>query len=162
MTISFDGPNKLAILSSGTTTLNVKDFWSRWVDWWVTGDNSKWPLALAQVGGNEIDPIEGTAIPPYIYCLNGWRIRPQEASHTLSVTGGTLLVEGGGDPFVNTIGSYNVRIRYSQPVQAITVNTGGGSSSDPWSADLSGYTSGTAGHYIYTKILTVAKFLGLK
>jgi hypothetical protein len=43
------------------------------------------------------------------------------------VNDGILLVEGGGDPFVNTTGSYVVRINYQQPVQAITVATGGGS-----------------------------------
>lgn len=162
MAITFDGASRLAILSTGTTTLNVKDFWSRWVDWWVTGDNSKWPLALAQVGGNEIDPTAGTSIPPYIYCLNGWKIRPQEANHTLNVTSGVLLVDGGGDPFVNTLGTYTVRINYSQPVQAITVNTGGGGGSDPWLSDLSSYSTGTAGHYLYNKVLTIAKFIGLK
>ena len=56
--------------------------------------------------------------------VNGWKISPYEADHTLSVTGGILLVDGGGDPFNDTIGDYVVRINYQQPVQAITVSTG--------------------------------------
>lgn len=124
--ITFDGATKRATLSGGTTALDVSDLWSRWVDWFQEGDNSKWPTAMRQVGGDDIDPGAGTKIPAYIYLQNGWRIKPQEADHTVSVSGGVLLVEGGGDPFVNTTGDYTVRINYQQPVQAITVATGGG------------------------------------
>jgi hypothetical protein len=123
--ISFDGATKLATLSAGTTTLNVADLWSRWCDWYAT--NANWAPAMLQVGGNVIDAGAGTAIPAYIYLVDGWRVKPQEANHTLNVSGGVLLVDGGGDPFVNTTGSFIVRINYSQPVQAITVSTGGGS-----------------------------------
>jgi hypothetical protein len=66
-------------------------------------------------------------VPLFAFLRNGWRVRPQEANHTLNVSGGVLLVDGGGDPFTNTVGSYTVRINYQQPVQAITVATGGGS-----------------------------------
>jgi hypothetical protein len=130
MAINFDAVNKLAILSPGTTILSVQDLWSRWVDWWLTSDNSGIaPMAMVQIGGNDIDVAAGTSIPSYIYLTNGWRVRPQEASHTLSVSTGVLLVDGGGDPFVDTLGSYVVRINYQQPVQAITVSTGGGGGS---------------------------------
>lgn len=127
MSITFDGPNKLISLSAGTTSLNIINLWSRWVDWLLTGDNGKFLPAFKQVGADPIDAIAGTSIPVYIFLQNGWRIRPQEASHTLNVSGGILLVDGGGDPFVNTIGSFNIRINYSQPVQAITTTifTGG-------------------------------------
>lgn len=131
MTISFDGATKLATLSAGTTTLNVADLWSRWCDWYASHAN--WAPAMLQVGGNVIDAGAGTAIPAYIYLIDGWRVKPQEANHTLNVSGGVLLVEGGGDPFVATTGSYVVRINYSQPVQAITVSTGGGAA--PSAAD---------------------------
>jgi len=125
--IEFDGPTKRINLTTGTTTLNVVDLWSRWVDWVSTDDNSKYLPAFSSVGGDSIDQTAGTTIPIYAFLINGWRIKPQEASHTLSVPGGIILVDGGGDPFVNTSGAYTVRINYSQPVQAITVTTGGAS-----------------------------------
>jgi uncharacterized SAM-binding protein YcdF (DUF218 family) len=81
---------------------------------------------MSLLGGDEIDPIAGTTIPVYISLLNGWRIRPQAANHTLGVSDGILLVLGGGDPFVNPSGSFVVRINYQQPVQAIGFSTGGG------------------------------------
>jgi hypothetical protein len=86
---------------------------------------------MAQVGGDDIDVGAGTKIPIYVFLLNGWKLRPQEANHTLSVTDGIILVDGGGDPFVNTLGSYVVRINYQQPVQAISFATGGGSGATP-------------------------------
>lgn len=126
MALTFNGVTKVITLSSGTTQLSVRDLWSRWVDWFLTSDNSKYLPAFEQVGGNDIDPTSGTSIPIYAFLVNGWRIKPQEANHTLSVNDGILLVNGGGDPFNNTSGAYTVRINYQQPVQAITVSTGGG------------------------------------
>lgn len=126
MAITFDGPSKRIILSSGTVSLGVRDLWSRWADWHALSDNSKFLPAMTNVGGNDIDAGAGTKIPIYAFLLNGWRIRPQEASHTLNVSDGVLLVDGGGDPFVNTLGSYVVRINYQQPVQAISFSTDGG------------------------------------
>lgn len=128
MSILFDGANKLITLTVGTTVISVRDLWSRWIDWAASSDNGKYLPAFKQVGGDVIDGDAGTFIPVYAFMLNGWKIRPQEANHTLRVFDGVLLVDGGGDPFVNTIGSFVVRVNFSQPVQAITVATGGGSS----------------------------------
>ena len=123
MSISFDGAAKLITLSSGS--LDLADLWSRWKDWLLSG-HAGYVRAFDTVGGEPIDPIAGTLVPLYLFLLNGWKIRPQEASHTLTVAGGTLLVSGGGDPFVNTLGNYTVRINYQQPVQAIGYGTSGG------------------------------------
>lgn len=143
MALSFNGTTKEVTITTDTT-LNVLDLWSRWVDWFLTGDNSKYGLAMSQVGGDDIDTSAGTAIPIYIFLLNGWKIRPKEADHTLKVVDGILLVDGGGDPFINPSGTYTVRINYQQPVQAITVATGGGggaTAADVWAYDLSGETA---------------------
>jgi hypothetical protein len=126
MGMTFDGPNKRITLTAGTTSVGVRELWSRWVDWHALSDNSKYLPAFAQVGGNDIDTGAGTKIPVYAFLQNGWRVKPQEANHTINVGDGILLVDGGGDPFVNTTGSYVVRINYQQPVQAISFDSGGG------------------------------------
>jgi len=131
MGYSFDGSEKIISLTSGTVVLDVKDLYSRWKDWVVTSDNSKWELAFQTAGGEVIDSGSGTYIPLYAFLANGWRIKPQEANHTLNVTNGILLVSEGGDPFINTTGSYIVRINYQQPVQAITVSVSSGSGLSP-------------------------------
>jgi len=144
MGYSFNGATKVITLTPGTTTMSVRDVWSRWVDWWLTDDNSKYQVAFTTVGGNDVDVSAGTSIPIYAFLMNGWRIKPQESSHTLTVNDGILLVNGGGDPFNPTAGSYVVQINYQQPVQAITVNTAGGTS-DPWATILEGsLTTGDA------------------
>lgn len=90
MAYTFDGPNKRIILVA-TSSLNVRDLWSRWVDWVHIGTNSKYALAFSAVGGNDIDPSSGTSIPCYIFQANGWKIRPMESNHTLTVSGGVLV-----------------------------------------------------------------------
>ena len=155
--ISFDGSSHIITLSTGTTTLNVADLYSRWKDFVTSSNNAKWLPAFITTGGDPIDAVAGTSIPLYAFLINNWKIKPQEANHTLSVVGGVLLVSGGGNPFVSTTGSYNVQILYSQPVQAITVATGGSSitptqiSDSVWNANSSIYnTSWTFGNKLNT------------
>ena len=135
MAISFDAATQRINLSAGTVALNVRDLYSKRKEWVQVADNAKYFPAFSVTGGDTIDAGAGTSVPCYAFLLNGWRIKPQEANHTLAVTGGVLLVSGGGDPFVDTTGSFVVRVNYSQPVQAITVSTGGGSgisAADVW------------------------------
>jgi hypothetical protein len=153
LSISFDGVNKLISLSTGTTTLSVPDLYSRWKDFVKTGTNAKYLPAFSTTGGDPIDVTAGTSVPLYLFLVNGWKVKPQEANHTLNVTSGVLLVLGGGTPFIQTYGNYNVQIIYSQPVQAITVATGGSSispqtiSDSVWNASANSYnTSGTTGN----------------
>lgn len=124
MAITFDGAERLITLTSGTVELDVIDLYSRWKDYVKTSDGGKYAPAFAPLGGDDIDPVAGTTVPLYAFLVNGWRIKPQEASHTLTVTAGILLVSGGGDPFIDTTGSFMVRVNYQQPVQAITVESG--------------------------------------
>jgi hypothetical protein len=126
MVAIFNGTTKTITLTPGTTSVSVRRLWSDWVDWFLTDDNSKFLPAFKTVGGDDIDPTQGTKIPIYSFLENGWKIKPQEANHTLTINDGILLVNGGGDPFINTIGAYTVRINYQQPVQAISFTTGGG------------------------------------
>ena len=125
MAFTFDGPNKLIILSAGTVSLSVKDLWSRWVDWYLTSDNGKYLYAMTLTGGEVISSTTNSSIPSYVFLSNGWKIRPQEADHSLVVVEGILLTEDSSDPFVDTLGPYTVRVNYQQPMQAIAMQNGG-------------------------------------
>jgi hypothetical protein len=129
MAYAFNGIAKTITITS-QTVMSVRDVYSRWLDWINTSDNSKYLPAFSTLGGNDIDSSAGTTVPIYAFLLNGWKIKPQELNHTLTVNDGILLVSGGGDPFINTDGNFIVRINYQQPVQAITVATGGSGSID--------------------------------
>lgn len=121
MAITFDPVNRRIVLSSAS--VSAVELWSRWCDWAATGDNLKWLPAMRQVGGDDLGG--GLLIPAYVFLLNGWRVRPMEADHTLTISG-NLFVEGGsGSPVVSTLGTYNVLVQLVVPVQAQAVNTGG-------------------------------------
>lgn len=125
MALSFNGVTKIITITTDVE-LDVRDLWSRWIDWYLTSDNSKFGIAMENVGGDDIDISAGTKIPIYLFLQNGWKIRPKEANHTLAVTNGILLTDDGSDPFTNTTGTYTIRILNQQPVQAISFSTGGG------------------------------------
>lgn len=124
MVATFDGASKRIILDS--TSVTASELWSAYVDWLDDdSDNHKWGAALSQTGGDDLGG--GLYIPVYIFLLNGWRVRPMESNHTLTLTG-NLFVEGGGDnPVVSTLGTYRVLTVLTVPVQAQAYDAGGGS-----------------------------------
>lgn len=121
MAIVFDPAARRIVLDS--VGVSASEIWSRWVEWLAIDDNSKYPLAFRQVGGDELGG--GLLIPAYYFLLNGWRVRPMESNHALVITG-NLFVDGGGIPVVNTLGAFNVSVQYTVPVQAQAVSTSGG------------------------------------
>lgn len=121
MATTFDGASKRIILDSGS--VSAAGLWSDWVRWLdADTDNGKWPAAFRQVGGDDLGG--GLSIPPYLFLLNGWRVRPMESSHNLTITG-NLFVDGGGIPVVATLGTYQVNVNYTVPVQAQAFDPGG-------------------------------------
>ena len=118
MAITLDGATKRIILDSAS--VSAAQIWSAWVDWHES--NQQWPLAFQLVGGNALGG--GLFIPPYFFLMNGWRVRPMEASHNLTITG-NLFVDGGGVPVVGTLGTYQVNVNYTVPVQAQGIATSG-------------------------------------
>jgi hypothetical protein len=114
--VSFDGETRIITVHPDIVELSVRsDLYSAWKRWVILRDNSKWPVAFRVVGG---DPTVGqNFISPYFFLMNGWKIKPDERDHTLTIDG-TLLVDGGGDPFMDTIGDYNVRVIATIPMEA--------------------------------------------
>jgi len=155
MAYVFDGESKIISISIGTTGVDVKDIYSRWKDWIVTSTGSRYLQAFSVVGGDPVDVAAGVYVSTYVFLENEWRIRPAEESHTLKVYNGILLTATGDDPFIATVGSYNVQIKYSQPVasQAVIVETGTSGLTQEESEQLLA---------IPTNGLTVAQFLALK
>lgn len=140
MATSFDPVNRRIILD--TASISAEQIWTDWVDWSALSDNSKWPPAFLQIGGDSLG--SGLFIPVYMFLLNGWRVRPMEANHSLIITG-NLFVDGGGVPVVNTLGAFNVSTQYTVPVQAQGISTGGSTvtPADIWAHILSGTDAGS-------------------
>lgn len=127
--IQFDPANRRIILDSATVT--ATELYSRSCDWLATGDNAKYGMVFRQVGADDLGG--GLSIPPYFFLQGAWRVRPMESNHNLTVTG-NLFVEGGGVPVVQTLGTYQVNVNYTVPVQAQGISTSG--STGPTAAEI--------------------------
>lgn len=158
MAITFDPSSKRIVLDS--TSVTASDIWNAWVQWVVLSDNLKYPQAIKQVGGDDLGG--GLLIPLYFFLLNDWKIRPMEADHLLVIEG-NLFVDGSGQPVVSTLGSFNVSVQYTVPVQAQAYDSGGGGSYTPaeiaeavWSMILaSGATASTTVSNISTNVASL-------
>lgn len=126
MALTFDPATKRVILDAASVT--AQELYSRWCDWVALSDNAKYLPAFRAVGGDDLGG--GLSIPPYYFLLNGWRVRPMEANHNLTITG-NLFVEGGGVPVVSTLGTYQVNVNYTVPVQAQGISTSGSTGLSP-------------------------------
>lgn len=120
MSYTFNGTTKRIILPTGMVTLDLVALYSSWKNWVLAG-NAECLLAFSTVGG------EITEIPLYLFMQNGWLIVPQSANHTLTVTNGILVGQGGADPFTDPAGAYKIRINRQTPGIAIGYSTNGGS-----------------------------------
>ena len=108
MNVSFDGINKLIIVNTGVTEISVKtDLYSDWKEWTLIGDNSKYLSAMRAVGGDPISDVK--ELGSTYFLTNGWRIRPAEWNHRLSIVG-NLYTEEGDSPYISTLGSYSVML----------------------------------------------------
>lgn len=126
--VTFDGPNKLIIVDNGVTELDATvDLYSDWKEWMLTSgsDNAKYLPAFRTTGGDELPG--GQFISGYFFLTNGWRIRPYEGDHGLTIVG-NLFVDGGGNPFVPTLGDYTVMVNVQTSSNSLTsvVSSGSG------------------------------------
>lgn len=149
MKVTFDGVNKLILINYGETLIDIQaDLYSAWKRWVAQIDNSKYPQALKVIGG---DPIDATnVITPYYFLTNGWRVRPFEGSHSLTITG-IILTDDNQDPLVPTLDNWNISVTRIVPVKAESILTGGGAAPTAqenaqavWEALLATFASNTA------------------
>lgn len=122
---TYDPVNRLFILKSGVRDLDVKvDLYSDWKEEVLLSDNIKHPIAMRTTAG---DPTSATdALGPVYFMLNGWRIRPDEADHTLTITGDLFTDPAGTDILVPTLGGFTVLGVIQLSTLTRVVNTGSG------------------------------------
>lgn len=108
--MTYDTTNKLFILNDGVTSFDVVvDLYSDSKEDWITNSSlTKFIFPMLAIGGNPIGG--GQKISTYVVVSNGWKIRPHEADHTLTVAG-NLITDDESSPFVNVLGDYQVIIK---------------------------------------------------
>ena len=118
----FDGENRLIILSQGETELDLKELYKNWKTWVKIDENIKYPFPFRVIGGDKIN--DNRSIGLTFFICNNWKIRPYEGNHVLTVKG-NLYSEDQSNPFVPTLGNYNVVIRQVVSNIIDTINISG-------------------------------------
>jgi len=117
---------KLFIAKAGITSFDVKvDLYSDAKEHWLAGGAAMgFDFPLRTIGG---DPIGGGVFAGDLYFIrDGWKIRPDEADHTLSITGNLFLDDGEvGGIFVPTVGDFTVLTNMRNSNLVLAVSTSG-------------------------------------
>jgi hypothetical protein len=124
--VTFD-PDNLRIIeisAGGDNELSVVEIYSEWKDW-LLADPARlaYPQAMRYVGGDAISPTQD--LGSTFFLLNGWRIRPAELTHKLTLVGNLFTDPAGESVFVPTLAAFNVNTetRVSNLVDAVLVNS---------------------------------------
>jgi hypothetical protein len=170
--VTFDGDNRIILINYGETDIDVGiDIYSDWKEWSLIYDYAKYLPAISSIGG---EPIGGGEFIGATYFLeNGWRIKPWEGSHNLSIVGNLYTREEGETPFVNTNGYWKINITNKvstivRQVEVQTTNTGSIPTADQiatavWNKIIPPTPdTGSYGEHVAGRLLTIAHFLGMK
>jgi len=171
--VTFDGPNRLILVNYGELSLDVEqDIYSDWKEWWRLEDYAKYPQALSTIGG---EPLGGGQFVGATFFLeNGWRIRPWEGDHQLTIDGNIYTREAGESPTIATVGRWNIATSFVRSALVFKVETSSGTSGSVsinsqevadavWKYATTGsLTAGEMGHYVTNRLLTYAQYLAAK
>lgn len=169
--VTFNGPQKLIIIDNNVTFLNFReDVYSAWKEWVAESpSNMVFQPAMQAIGG---DPLPGNRFLGTTFFLeNGWKIRPWEGNHDLSIEG-NVYSRDGSSLFVPTLSPYNVTVSLTTSAVVESISTSGGSGGIT-SSDISDITNSIWDHIIDTaknqtardklkKIATKAQDIALK
>lgn len=116
---TFDPPNKLITLHDapvggfGSVDVQVDLYSDAKEDWLANPSFRKFTFPFRVIGGDDLGG--GVKAGAYYFLRNdlGWRIRPYEADHELTITGNLYPNDIGLPVFVPTLGAYNVATRLS-------------------------------------------------
>ena len=167
--VTFDGPNRIIteISNGGDNALDAREIYSEWKEWVIQSDNAKFLPAFSVIGGDPISP--GQFAGSTFFLENGWRIRGAELAHTLEINGNLIVSGGVGVPFVSTTGAFNVSYVVNRSNLVDQVATSGSSltaaeiADAVWDEPVSQHTAaGSFGEWVQNRLLTVAKWLGLR
>lgn len=153
--VDFDGINKVIYVHPEVTTLDIRsDVYSGWVDWVLLRDNAKFLPAIRYTG---YDPIGGGAYTGDTYFLtNGWKLSVDLAK--VRITG--ILYSDNYDTAYYTpslVAQFPATV--SSLVNTVTIVTVNPNPEPPTAIENA---EAVWAHSFTSKLLTIAKYLGLK
>lgn len=161
--LSFDGSAKTITVLSGVQVLDIRnDVWTEWVAWQES--NSNWPLALRYSG---LDPIPGGESGGIFFTINGWKLI---IDFTQTAVFGVLYSDDYNTAYWNSSGQPLFPASVSALVNTVTISTPVIEQADPTviANEILNTSIGTPrppgslGEFFSKKVLTIAKFIGLK
>ena len=160
---NFDGTTLTITLDSGITEIDVQDdIYEPWKDWMLaTTVNRKYPQAFRSDGGNPLSSVLNQGSYFFLNNTAGWRIKPPEENITIYLTGNLVVEDTALEAFVPTNGSYTASIIGLQPItQGVAEES---LANAVWNKPTTeNIISGSFGEMVGKKLLTLAKYLGLK
>lgn len=166
--LTYDTGKKLFILNTGVINLDVVvDLYSDAKEDWKTDSTlNKFIFPMVAIGGQGIGG--GQKVSTYVILRNGWKIRPHEANHTLTVAG-NLITDDQTSPFVNVLGNYQVNIKSVVSSNSLTAGVAisatdlANIADGVWDEIITGHTGtvGSAGKFL-KDIKTKATIASLK
>lgn len=101
--VTFDGENKLIIIKSGTTNIDIGvDLYSDWKEWVI--DNPNWLPAFRTFGGDETS--ENQYAPRYYFLINNWRVLANNINCVMQTN---LYSDDYDSPFIINNSSITIR-----------------------------------------------------
>lgn len=169
--VSFDGANRIIYVHPEVTSLDIRaDLYSGWVDWVVLRDNTKFLPAIRSTG---YDPIgAGVFTGDTYFLINGWKLSIDLSK--VRVTG--VLFSDNYDtayytPELSAQYPATVSSLVSSSISYQNIVTAA-NPADIWSHSTRTLSTATPtavenadavwAHSFVNKLLTIAKFLGLK
>lgn len=167
--VSFDGINRIIYVHPEVTALDIKtDIYSAWIDWVVLRDNAKFLPVVRVTGYDPIGPGQYTGDTYFL--INGWKLSVNLAKVRVS---GVLYSDNYDTAYYTT----DMQAQYPATVSSLVNTVVVASSSSLSPAEIWAYenrnlsqsiptaqdnASAVWAHSFVSKLLTVAKFLGLK
>jgi hypothetical protein len=171
--VTFDGVNKQILINYGQTSIDIgDDIYSPWKEWSLLYDYMKFPQAFTAIGGESIGGSEYVGTTYFLE--NGWRIKPWEGDHNLTITGNIYTRESGENPYLNTAGRWKINITNKVSTIVRTIETSGNNSTGSfptvdeiatavWNKQIpTSPATGSYGEWVGGRLLTLAHYLGLK
>lgn len=160
--LSFNGSTRTITVLPGVTFLDIRaDLWTEWVIWQET--NTNWPLAMRYSG---LDPIPGGESGGIFFLINNWKL---VVDFTQTLISGVLYSDDYNTAYWNSSNQALFAVTVSSLVNSVIISTPVVEQADPAQiADeilahpISGTVPGSIGEFIVKKLLSVAKFIGLK
>ena len=94
--------------TGGDNELDIDAIYSEWKVWYAVDDNSKNSPAMRTVGGDSITEVQDLGAT--FFLINGWRFKPAERNHRLTLVGNWFTDPSGDFTTVATDGNFQVLI----------------------------------------------------